>query len=70
MDMALRQNLSDALADALDAKIIAGLITGGKASVLSGAVATYKNFTADMCFSAVDGKYAANCDGYTYRNGK
>ena len=60
MDMALRQNLSDALADALDAKIIAGLITGGKASVLSGAVATYKNFTADMCFSAVDGKYAAN----------
>ena len=58
MDMALRQNLSDALSDALDAKVIAGLIAGGTVSDLTGAVATYKNFTADMCYGAVDGRYA------------
>ena len=59
MDMALRQNLSDALSDALDAKVIAGLISGGTALDKKTSLATYKNFVTDMCYGAVDGRYAA-----------
>ena len=59
MDMALRQNLSDALSDALDAKVIAGLIAGGTALDRKANLAIYKNFVTDMCYGAVDGKYAA-----------
>ena len=59
MDMALRENLSTALSDALDAQIIAGLIANGTALDLTSQKAVYGNFTG-LCFGQVDGKFAAN----------
>ena len=62
MDSALRQNLGDALSDALDKQLLvgtSGLLTG---SVLAdhnvSALTTYANYRSTHAYGRVDGKYA------------
>ena len=64
MDEALRMNLSDALADAMDDQILSGtkgLLTG---TVLdnhnASAVTTTANYEAEFLFGRVDGRFAEN----------
>ena len=63
MDESLRQNLSDALADGLDSKIIAGtngLLTGTNlANHNAAAVTTFANYVSEFGYSRVDGRYAS-----------
>ena len=63
MDESLRENLTMALADALDKEIIAGtngLLTGSNlTNHNASAVFTFANYKADMAYSRVDGKYAS-----------
>ena len=63
MDESLRQNLSDALADGLDSKIIAGtngLLTGANlANHNVAAVTTFAKYVSEFGYSRVDGRYAS-----------
>ena len=63
MDAALRQNLSDGLADGLDKQIIAGangLLTGTNLSDNdASAVTTYANYISQFGYGRVDGRYAS-----------
>ena len=63
MDMALRDNLRMALADALDAQIISGtngLLTGANlaAHAAGAAVTTYAQYRERIAYGRVDGSYA------------
>ena len=64
MDSALRMNLSDALADGLDAQILAG--TNGLFEGVNlpnhdaGAVTSYANYRSQLGYGRVDGKFAAS----------
>ena len=64
MDEALRMNLSDALADALDKQILtgtAGLLTGTNlANHAVTSVTTYANYRSLFAYGRVDGTYAAS----------
>ena len=64
MDEALRMNLSDALADGLDAQILAGtngLFAGTNlANHNASALATYAHYRSELAYSRVDGTYAAS----------
>ena len=62
MDSALRQNLSDALSDALDNQILVGaegLLTGTKlANHNRTTVANFAHYKSEFAYSRVDGRYA------------
>ena len=64
MDGALRQNLSDALSDALDKQIIVG--TNGLLTAVNladhdaAAVTTYAGYRSTLAYGRVDGTYASN----------
>ena len=62
MDAALRQNLSDALSDALDNQILVGtegLLTGTKlANHNRTTVANFAHYKSEFAYSRVDGRYA------------
>ncbi len=64
MDMALRQNLSDGLAVALDKEIIAGtngLLTGTNlANHNASAVTTYADYRSEFAYGRVDGRFAGD----------
>ena len=64
MDEALRMNLSDALADGLDAQILAGtngLLAGTNlANHNSSAEASYAHYRSELAYGRVDGTYAAS----------
>ena len=64
MDEALRANLSDALADGLDAQIIAGtegLFTGTKlANHAAAAVTSYATYRSELAYGRVDGTFAGS----------
>ena len=64
MDSALRMNLSDALADGLDAQILAGtngLFTGANlANHAASEVTTYATYRSALGYGRVDGKFAAS----------
>ena len=73
MDAALRMNLADALADALDAKIIDGLIAGLANPADPGGQADFAAYR-ELAYGLVDGRYAASAadvrllfDTETYR---
>ncbi len=63
MSEALRQNLNDALSDALDAQVIAGangllgagVLTANDAS----AVATFATYRSELAYSRIDGRFAS-----------
>lgn len=63
MGEALRQNLSDALADALDKQVVAGtngLLTGANlANHNAAAVTTFANYKANLGYGRVDGTWAS-----------
>ena len=63
MSEALRQNLSDTLADALDKEILAGsnglLHSTNLANNNASAVTTFAGYVSDFGYSRVDGKYAS-----------
>ena len=62
MDAALRQNLNDALADALDAQVLAGangLFTGTNlANHNAAAITSYAAYRSQLGYGRVDGRYA------------
>ena len=64
MDEALRMNLSDALSDKMDQKILAGtngLLTGTNlANHNSSAEASYAHYRSELAYGRVDGTYAAS----------
>ena len=64
MDSALRQNLGDALSDALDKQILVGsegLLTGTKLpNHDAAAVTTYANYRSELGYARVDGKFAGS----------
>ena len=64
MDSALRQNLGDALSDALDKQILVGsegLLTGTKLpNHDAGAVTSYANYRSELGYARVDGKFAGS----------
>lgn len=63
MDAALRQNLSDGLADGLDEQILAGangLFTGTNlANHAASAVTNFATYISEFAYGRVDGRYAA-----------
>ena len=64
MDAALRENLSDALSDALDKQILAGddeglLHSTNLANHNVNAASAYADYVSDFAYSRVDGKYAS-----------
>ncbi len=63
MDSALRQNLREALSDALDDQILSGtsgLLTGViLANHNAAAITTYADYRSHFAYSRVDGKYAS-----------
>ena len=63
MSEALRQNLNDALSDALDAQVIAGANGLLGANVLTAnaasAVATFATYRSELVYSRIDGRYAS-----------
>ena len=63
MDMALRENLSMALADGLDKEVVAGddgLLSGTNlANHAAGAVTSFAGYLKDLAYGRIDGTYAA-----------
>ena len=63
MDMALRENLSMALADGLDDQILSGtngLLTGTNlANHAAGAITSFANYKSQLLYGRVDGTYAS-----------
>ena len=61
MDAALRENLSDALADGLDKAIVGNLLTGTNlANNTQAAETTFANYLSQFAYGRVDGKYATS----------